>query len=533
VLSVKQMESVGIVLQRGENNSVYALLKPNIDIIGGQLFLIEDEGKKTVARLDDYFYINEFFDEKTPFSRTLLNDKIDVELLNMNTVIRAELSIVKRYNHSTIPKPGSIVKFLPEIADEKDLLSFYQLSSSQGYIKYGRLAGSKIPLLLDLNAITMHVGIFGETGSGKSYNMRYLITLLSNIEIDGKITSIPLIIFDANGDYSDFTSFNIDLVSKGRGWIKKYVMRDPLSDYEIKLSIDLSLFTAKDLADFIISLKYGDIAPNSLQANILEQVLSQHDPQEYNWLLSTREGIESLKIELQELKNTGFSPSSIRAVVSSLEIFLNKVRKYNFVSSSSSFNEQTLDVIWNTKGLAIIDFSSDGAPGVDISTKQLIVSYVSRLVLDYLTKAKYSGKQKLIGVVIEEAQNYIPSNDYPVNARITKEVLVTLATQGRKFGASLFLVSQRPAFVDKYVLSMLNTFFFHRIYHEDVKYVMSATGGLPEHLAKSLPSLETGYVIVSGLMSALKSPALVKIPWDDRIGSYTGYVMSIENILVS
>ncbi|BFH73827.1 ATP-binding protein [Sulfurisphaera javensis] len=526
------MESVGIVLQRGENNSISALLKADIEITSGQLFLIEDGSKKTVVRLDEYSYINEFFDEKAPFSKTLLNDKIDVELLHMNTVIKAEMSIVKRYNHSSVPKPGSIVKLLPEIKDEKDLLSFYQIPSLQGYIEYGRLAGSKIPLLLDLNAITMHIGIFGETGSGKSYNMRYLITLLSNIKLGDKLTAIPMIIIDANGDYSDFTSFNIDLISGGRGWIKKYVMRDTLSDAEVRLSIDLSLFTAKDLADFIISLKYGDSAPNSLQSNLLEQVLLQHDPQEYNWLLGSREGIEALKTELEELKTSGFSPSTIRAVNSSLEVFYGKVKKYNLVSSSSSINEQTLDVIWNTKGLGIIDFSSDGSPGVDISTKQLIVSYIARLILDYLTKSKYSGKQKLLALVIEEAQNYIPSSDYPVNARITKDVLVTLATQGRKFGVSLFLVSQRPAFVDKYVLSMLNTFFFHRIYHEDVKYVMSATGGLPEHLSKSLPSLDTGYVIVSGLMSALRSPALVKIPWDDRIGSYAGYVSDIESILV-
>lgn len=527
------MDYIGIVLQRGENSSILALLKPDLELTNGQLFLIEDGFKKTVARLDEYSYINEFFDEKAPFSRTLLNDNINVELLHMNTVIKAEMSIVKKYNHSSIPRPGSLIKLLPDVQDDKALMEFYQIPSLQGYVKYGRLAGSKIPLLLDLNSITMHVGVFGETGSGKSYNMRYLITILSDIYMGDKKTGIPMIIFDANGDYADLTSFNIDLVNKGRGWIKKYVMREPLSDSEIKLSIDLSLFTPKDLADFIISLKYGDIAPNSLQSNLLEQVLSQHDQTEYNWLLSSKDGIEALKVELEGLKTSGFSPSTIRAVNSSLEVFFNKVRNFSFVSSSSTFNEQTLEVLWTTKGLAIIDFSADGSPGVDIATKQLIVSYISRLVLNYLTKAKYAGKQKLIGMVIEEAQNYIPSNDYPVNARITKDVLVTLATQGRKFGVSLFLVSQRPAFIDKYVLSMLNTFFFHRIYHEDVKYVMSATGGLPEHLARSLPSLETGYVIVSGLMSGLKSPALVKVPWDDRIGSYAGYVTNIENILVS
>jgi len=59
------------------------------------------------------------------------------------------------------PKPGSFVRKLPEIKSEKDLLSFYGIKSKKGLIEYGALAGSEIPLLLDLNAITMHIGVFG------------------------------------------------------------------------------------------------------------------------------------------------------------------------------------------------------------------------------------------------------------------------------------------------------------------------------------------------------------------------------------
>lgn len=527
-------KTVGIVLQKGEANSVQALISPEIEVSSGQLFVIKDNTKLSLARLDNYQYINELYDEKIPIVKGLLSEDKSFEILNMNTAIKAELSIIKKYNHNSTPLPGSQVKLLPENKDEEFLKAFYGLDV-KNFIQYGKLAGSDIPLLLDLNAITMHIGIFGETGSGKSYNMRYLIHLLSNIKISGKVTALPMIIIDANGDYADFASINIDLVSGGRRLVKKFVVREPKSDLETKLTIDLSLFAPRDLADFIISLKYGGSETNSLQSNLLDYVLSKHDPKDYNILLGKEEGISLLQQEIQgeNLKEVGFSPSTARAVISALEIFKDKiVKRFKLVSEPSSISEAFLDVLWRDRGLAIIDFSADGAPGVDIPTKQLIVSYIARLLLNYLTKAKYAGSQKIISFVIEEAQNYIPSNDYPISANLTKESLVTLATQGRKFGVSLVLVSQRPAFIDKYVLSMLNTFFFHRIYHEDLRYVMSASGGLPESLAKRLTSLETGYVIVTGMMSALKVPALVKIPWDPRLGLYAGAVERIDRVLI-
>ncbi|AWR96475.1 DUF87 domain-containing protein [Acidianus sulfidivorans JP7] len=527
-------KTIGIVLQKGEANEVQALISPEVELNSGQLLIIKDNNKLTLARLDNYQYINEFYDEKIPIVKGLLTEDKTFDILNMNTAIKAELSIIRKYNHNSSPLPGSYVKLLPENKNEEFLKEFYGVDP-KAYIKYGYFAGSDIPLLLDLNSITMHLGIFGETGSGKSYNMRYLISLLSNIKICGKTTALPMIIIDANGDYTDLASINTDFVSGGRKWIKKYVIRDPKSDLETKLTIDLSLFPPKDLAEFIISLKYGGNNINSLQSNLLDYVLSKHDNKEYNTILGREDGITLLQQEIQSenLKELGFSPSTSRAVISALEIFKDRIiRRFKLVSNLSSINESTLDLIWNNKGLLIIDFSADGSPGVDISTKQLIVSYIARLLLNYLTKAKYSGTQKLISFVIEEAQNYIPSNDYPISANLTKEALVTLATQGRKFGVSLFLVSQRPAFVDKYVLSMLNTFFFHRIYHEDLRYVMSASGGLPESLAKKLTSLDTGYVIVTGMMSALKVPALVKIPWDPRLGLYAGSVERIDRVLI-
>lgn len=530
-------DKIGIVLEKGEPGFLQGFIRADSSIRIGNLLVVDDGGKLTLVRVDGFKFINDFFNERGDLAKGMLEEPEVYDVLSLNTVINADLQIIKRYSHDTYPRPGSLIRKLPDIENNDDMLkAFYSIDSYDGIVRYGTLAGSNIPLLLDLNAITMHVGIFGETGSGKSYNMRYLIHILSRIKKEDGCTALPMIIIDANGDYVDFAGDNSGAVSECRKALPKRYTLLKYPDAE-KLTIDLSAFTPRDLAEFIMSLKYGTSSYNNLQLNVLEMVLSEHDPSEFNTLLGTDTGIRKLKEEINNQTtnkdDTGVSKSTTRAILSAITIFKNKiVGNLGLIGNGDNkFDERTLERIWDTRGLAIIDFSAEGSPGVDILTKQLVVSYIARLLFKYMTEHKYQHEQRFMGFVIEEAQNYIPSNDYPVNASLTKDILVTLATQGRKFGLSLFLVSQRPAFVDKYVLSMLNTFFFHRIYHEDVRYVMSASGGLPESLSHNLTNLETGYVIVSGLMSVLKTPTLVKVPWNITLGYYAGSVEKITYVL--
>ena len=57
---------------------------------------------------------------------------------------------------------------------------------------------------------------------------------------------------------------------------------------------------------------------------------------------------------------------------------------------------------------------------------------------------------------------------------------------------------------------MCNTFFIHRISPEDVYFVKSVTGGLPESLARRLTNLSQGECIVTGQMNVLPFAVLVK-----------------------
>ena len=95
---------------------------------------------------------------------------------------------------------------------------------------------------------------------------------------------------------------------------------------------------------------------------------------------------------------------------------------------------------------------------------------------------------------------------------LAKNKLSLIATQGRKFGLSLCLITQRPSFVDKIVLSMCNTFFIHRISPGDVSYVDSITGGLPSSIANRVTRLGQGELILTGQMNKVPFPLLLHIP---------------------
>jgi DNA helicase HerA-like ATPase len=530
-------EEIGIVLEGGTHDTVKALIRLDHDIKIGEILLIEDkEGNIGLAQVEKYEYINEFYTNDSPLIHTLMNSRAVIDLLKSKTVILSTLKVI-RSDKARVSLPGNLVKKLPNNAEE---YLYGEKLKDPRYIKYGKLVNTEIPLLLNINSLPMHMGIFGETGSGKSYDMRYLIYLFSNIRVNGECTAIPMIVIDANGDYTDLAT---DVVKRAKLLeCRKEVVRYTFTEMKEHFYMDLNVFSTSDLSYMIISSKYMDSTTQaSLQLNLLELTLNElyNEGYDFNVMLGSKEGVKILEGKLEEIvsnrKDTlGYTVNTKRAVLNAIHSFVNKVERFKLISTSysqKSFNEDTLEEIFRSRALTIIDFSATGAPGMDIVTKQMVVGYIARLLYNYLVKRKMNGENRFIAFVIEEAQNYIPSSYYPINAYITKDILATIATQGRKFGASLILISQRPAFVDKVVLSMLNSFIFHRIYHEDVEYIRSVASGLSDYIARELVNLPRGQAVVTGLINPLEIPARVVIPFDKLLESSIGSEGDIISVL--
>lgn len=494
----------------------------------GMLVIIKSKKRATeyLGRIDSIVPINEFYQAGDPWSQARREGKsLDIiEKLGRRYVIAeiALLGVLGNRGLSDIrypPEPGDICYTIPDIEHKQYAERIFGISRDEsGYIWYGNILGYKnLPLPLNVENITMHMGIFGITGAGKSYGVGYLIEQLARIPYKKgdkiKYLALPTIVIDANGDYLDYYEAYIHGKKIGEyGHVYKFVFKGARhrGPGTREISIDLDVFDARELAEFIISYKTAGKALNELQVAGLELALKDlSDSYTFTELFTTK--YRQLEQTLDSYDNSVIHHSTKAAIKSALAKFRSDIVK-NLISETPSLTEKFVDEITTTPSLVLFDFSSDGAPGVSLLEKQLVIAYLARVLFQKFTKYKTKGEDRYLLLTIEEAQNYVPNtSNYPINATLTRDILSKIATQGRKFGLCLGLISQRPAFVDPVVVSMINTYIIHRVSPDDATYIRKIMGGLPKSLENRLTTLERGKAIVVGQMSPLGYPVLVEV----------------------
>jgi hypothetical protein len=142
---------------------------------------------------------------------------------------------------------------------------------------------------------------------------------------------------------------------------------------------------------------------------------------------------------------------------------------------------------------------------------ETITGLVGRLIIDFVSRfpEKDRGKMPIV-LALEEAQNYIPEKNKKDKESISKKVFERIAREGRKYGISLLVSSQRPFELSKTVLSQCNSFIIHRLQNpEDQKYVRQLVSSANEDILQQLPILPQQHGIVMG--DAVRTPVHVKI----------------------
>jgi uncharacterized protein len=132
----------------------------------------------------------------------------------------------------------------------------------------------------------------------------------------------------------------------------------------------------------------------------------------------------------------------------------------------------------NDKPITILEFT-----GLPSEIVNVVVSVLCRMTFDF---ALWSEGKVPVTLVCEEAHRYVPSKPN-VGFEPCKRAIAKIAREGRKYGASLCIVTQRPADIDPTILSQCNTVFALRMSNdrdqEIVKSAISDTGsGLLEFL---------------------------------------------------
>ncbi|MEM9442847.1 MAG: DUF87 domain-containing protein, partial [Pseudomonadota bacterium] len=174
-------------------------------------------------------------------------------------------------------------------------------------------------------------------------------------------------------------------------------------------------------------------------------------------------------------------------------------RRFAFMFSSIAVRDnmeqilaQLLRIPTEGKPITIIDISGLPSDVVDV-----VVSVLFRLTFELAVWSE-RGKAPPVLLVCEEAHRYVPEQA-DMGFTPTKRVIAQIAKEGRKYGVTLCLVSQRPSELAVSSLAQCNTVFALRMSNEhDQAFVSQNLSENARWLVDSLPSLNTQEAVVVG-----------------------------------
>jgi DNA helicase HerA-like ATPase len=144
----------------------------------------------------------------------------------------------------------------------------------------------------------------------------------------------------------------------------------------------------------------------------------------------------------------------------------------------------------NDKPLTILELT-----GLPTEVVNVVVSVLCRMTFDF---ALWSEGRVPVTLVCEEAHRYVPANS-SMGFEPCKRAIAKIAKEGRKYGASLCIVTQRPAEIDPTILSQCNTVIALRMSNDkDQQIVQAAVTDTGSGLLEFLPALGQREAIAFG-----------------------------------
>jgi hypothetical protein len=143
--------------------------------------------------------------------------------------------------------------------------------------------------------------------------------------------------------------------------------------------------------------------------------------------------------------------------------------------------------------------------GIPFEVLSITVSLITRILFDYA----YYGR-RLLGkcdtpllLIYEEAHKYVPRSEL-ARYRSSLSAIERVAKEGRKYGASLLIASQRPSEISETIFSQCSNFLAMRLTNpDDQAYVKRLLPDTLGDLTSGLPSLEAGEALLIGDASVM------------------------------
>lgn len=413
-------------------------------------------------------------------------------------------------------KPATIEeisKIFEESMEAKDKFEFASLASNEGI---------KVPVNGN-KFFNKHIAIIGSTGSGKSHTVAKII----QSAINGKsgefagLNNSHVVIFDIHSEY--YTAFPH----------ANYISID-------NLILPYWLLNSEELQELFIETEANDHNQRSLFKDAVveskknhyegDKIIKERIHFDSPYFFDIDEVLTKAKNENTRMISNGTdakgNPKTRQGPLhGQLTNFINRMevklhdKRLEFLlgdkAKAISFQDtlkQFLGYGDSKSNVTIIDLS-----GIPFEVLSISVSLISRILFEYgyyykkvleSKEVQYNNDIPLL-LVYEEAHKYVPNSDM-VKYRASRDSIERIAKEGRKYGVSLLLASQRPSEISDTIFAQCSNYVAMRLTNPNdqacVKKLLPDTLG---DLINKLPSLKAGEGLLIG--DAVVLPSVVKI----------------------
>ncbi len=444
---------LGIVISGSLSKGLEVKLNPNApveDMAVGRYIIIQGDQLRFFGMITDVAldHINPQI-EKTPPN---VSDDPFLRDIHVGTSVFGRIHVSPMLVLDKSAAPPRPVKTIPGhfskayVATEEDVNMVFGQEDEQHFHIGQPLDMEEVQINLDLyRMIERSVGVFGKSGTGKSFLTRLLLAGVIQRQV-----AVSLI-FDMHNDY---------------GWEVQTEGRTKVKGLKQLFPQQVAIFTLDEESsrrrrvrpDFTVVLDWSDIQPEDLEMlrttlDLSDQMVGAAYSLQRAW---GRGWIKRLltadKVDIDEVvEGTTINRSSLDALSRRLE----RLTRFDFLRDSWKGDSAKKIIQYLEKGISVVlEF---GRYGNSLEAYILVANYLTRRIhrmyVERVERALGEAAQEppQLLIVIEEAHKFLD----PQIARQT--IFGTIARELRKYNVTLLIVDQRPSGIDEEVMSQVGS----------------------------------------------------------------------------
>ena len=440
-----------------------------------------------------------------------------------------------------------------ELLDSEDYNSMFSSKTGSTITIGNDLFDENKKVNVDLNKLmASHIGVFGNTGSGKSNTLTKILCEYYNIIEQKKTKNGKFLVFDLNNEYGENA-----ICSKENKTIYKVSTGRMKSETQIPLDLK-----SLEEDDFIVLMNASQKTQAPVVKNAYKAMHDEENRKEKTYYINYIKSIInnarrslffSMRFHLKEyftgLDNFQYHTSQgvfyykendeniyypnnpvfkeklneidVKIPDETLDLFLFELyfsvahenenginidymmplisRARKLISDFKKvfdFTEEFKD-IFQEKNVCVIQLGN-----VNKDMKEIIPSIVSNNIFRRLAESKEDNGEvkQVINIVVDEAHNILYDDKSDI---ITHESVLSvfekIVKEGRKFGLFLMAASQRPSDISETIISQLHNYFIHKLVNpSDISRIRKAVAYMDESALDFITILAPGECIVSG-----------------------------------